>query len=136
MRAPPVPRDAAVLPRPHLAVLGIAAGLLAATSLTVALVVGGGHARTAAFVTLGLGQLGVALALRARRAGVDHSRGLVLSVAASTTLMLCPLVLAPLQDLLGVVVLSRPELLLAVGVALVPGLVVSGLRRLRTFSTV
>jgi hypothetical protein len=37
---------------------------------------------------------------------------------------------------LGVVVLSRPELLLAVGVALVPGLVVSGLRRLRTFSTV
>jgi Ca2+-transporting ATPase len=135
MRAPPVPRDAAVLTRPHVAVLAVAAGLLAATSLTVALQIGGGHARTAAFVTLGLGQLGVALALRARGAGVTRSRGLLAAVAVSAGLMLCPLVVGPLQSLLGVVVLSRSELLWAVGAALLPGLVVSGLRRLRPFAS-
>jgi P-type Ca2+ transporter type 2C len=135
MRDPPVPRDAAVLTRPHVAVLAVAAALLAATSLTVALQIGGGHARTAAFVTLGLGQLGVALALRARGAGVTRSRGLLAAVAVSAGLMLCPLVVGPLQSLLGVVVLSRSELLGAVGAALLPGLVVFGLRRLRPFAS-
>jgi P-type Ca2+ transporter type 2C len=136
MRAAPVPRDAPVLTRPHVAVLGIAAALLAATSLAIALQVGGGHARTAAFVTLGLGQLGVALALRARRSAEARRSGLVVGVAASAVLMVCPLVVGPLQRLLGVVVLSRQEIVLAVGVALLPGLVVSGLRRLRPFRTV
>jgi Ca2+-transporting ATPase len=136
MHAPPVPRDAAVLPRPHVGVLAIAAGLLGATSLAVALQVGGGHARTAAFVTLGLGQLGIALALRARGTGVARSRGLVAAVAVSAALMVCPLVLGPLQSLLGVVVLSRGELVLAVAASVLPGLVVSGLRRLRHFATV
>jgi hypothetical protein len=60
----------------------------------------------------------------------------VVGVAASAVLMVCPLVVAPLQHLLGVVVLSRQEIWLAVGVALLPGLVVSGLRRLRPFRTV
>ncbi|WP_151082231.1 cation-translocating P-type ATPase [Nocardioides cynanchi] len=130
MRAPPVPRDAPVLTRRHVVVLGTAAALLTATSLAVALVVGGGQARTAAFVTLGLGQLGVALALRASRTGAKRSPGLVVSVAVSAVLMLCPLVVAPLQSLLGVSALSGAQLGLAVGAALVPGLLVSGLRRL------
>ncbi|MGA8245518.1 MAG: cation-translocating P-type ATPase, partial [Nocardioides sp.] len=64
MRAPPVRREAGVLSRPDVVLLAVAAASLAVTALATGLIVGGDQARTATFVCLGLGQLGVALSLR------------------------------------------------------------------------
>ncbi len=107
MREPPVPRAAPVLSRPNLVLLAVAAVSLAMTALATGLLVGGDQARTATFVCLGLGQLGVALSLRSRsrRSGTraPAAPGLPLAVAASAILMLVPLMTGPLRELLGIV---------------------------------
>ncbi len=137
MREAPVRREAPVLSRPDVVLLAIAAASLGATALATGLLVGGDQARTATFVCLGLGQLGVALSLRSRsrRTGTRSpvaGLGLPLAVAASATLMLVPLAVGPLRELLGIVEPGTSGLALAVGLAAVPALTLAVARRFVT----
>jgi Ca2+-transporting ATPase len=89
------------------------------------------------FVVLGLAQLGVALAVRARRAP-DHrevNRGLLAAVALSAVLQVAGVLLAPLQSLLGTEPLTGVELLACAAVAVLPGVALrlaGGVLRRRT----
>jgi Ca2+-transporting ATPase len=76
-----------------------------------------------AFVTLGLAQLGVALAVRApRRRGVPGNPWLGLAVAVSALLQLLAVAWAPLRTLLGTEPLPVSDLAVCLAAAAVPGL--------------
>jgi Ca2+-transporting ATPase len=82
------------------------------------------------FVTLGLAQLGVALAVRApRRAGERHNAGLPVAVAVSAVLQLSGVLVEPLRDLLGTDPLAGVDLLACAAASLLPGLAVGIARR-------
>jgi len=130
MHRPPVPPTAGLLRRRHLVLLGTGTAVLAVASLAAGLVVGGAEARTATFLALGLGQLGIALALRSHGPGRASYR-LPLALVASSLLMLVPLVVPPLQDLLSTVALGPGQLGVALAAAVVPGLVVAVVRRVQ-----
>ncbi|MCO8277938.1 cation-transporting P-type ATPase [Actinoplanes sp. TRM 88003] len=75
------------------------------------------------FVTLGLAQLGVALAVRAKAApGTPRNRSLFLAVALSAVLQVAGVLLPPLQTLLGTETLSLYELPACAALAVLPGL--------------
>ena len=80
--------------------------------------------RTAVFLTLGLGQLAVALALRAPRSRGWRwgERGLEVAVAAAVLCQVAGVLVPALQSLLGTTWGgSAPDLLVPVALALVPG---------------
>ena len=82
------------------------------------------------FVVLGLAQLGVALAVRARSApGTPRNWSLLAAVAVSGALQVAGVLLAPLQSLLGTATLTGPELLACAAVAAVPGVALHLIRR-------
>lgn len=118
---------------------GLAAGALfigatiATAVLTVALWAGSAAPwQSMAFVTLGLGQLGVALAVRApRRRGRPGNPSLGFAVALSAALQIGGVALAPLRSLLGTESLSFGQLGLCVAAAAVPGAGLSLIRRIR-----
>jgi Ca2+-transporting ATPase len=86
----------------------------------------GTDAPTAVFLTLGLAQLGVALALRAPRSrGAWRERGLEAAVLVAGAFQLAGVAVPGLRDLLGTAPLSPAGLALAVSLAVVPGLVVA-----------
>ena len=127
-------------PSPERSVLGggllrqiVVSGLLIAmVSLAVALSARdqGWHVQSAIFLTLGLAQLGLALALRSPRRGHGLAeRGLEAAVAIAAALQVAALVFAPLRDLLGTEPLPWTGALAAVLLAAVPGL--AALRRRR-----
>jgi len=90
----------------------------------------GEHVQTWVFLTLGLAQLGVALALRAPRTGVDwRERGLEIAVAGAALLQVGGVILPPLRGLLGTEPVSPPVFLMLLGLSVVPGLLI-GLERL------
>jgi Ca2+-transporting ATPase len=106
-------------------ILGIGA-LITTVAIGAALVA---HAQGRAwqsilFTVLGLAQLGVALALRARGTGRGRNWGLDAAVALSLLLQLAALWLAPLRALLGTVALSQAEVGACAAVAAVPALIV------------
>jgi Ca2+-transporting ATPase len=75
------------------------------------------------FVVLGLAQLGVALAVRARpEPGAARNWSLLGAVAVSGVLQIAGVLLAPLQTLLGTESLTAAELAACVLVAALPGL--------------
>jgi Ca2+-transporting ATPase len=75
------------------------------------------------FMVLGLAQLGVALAVRARpEPGTPRNWSLLGAVALSGALQVSGVLLAPLQELLGTRSLTVTELLACAAVAAVPGL--------------
>ncbi|GAA0725142.1 cation-translocating P-type ATPase C-terminal domain-containing protein [Dactylosporangium roseum] len=117
--------------RPDEAILGGLIGRIALTStLITVMALGaalwtherGGPWQSVLFAVLGLAQLGVALALRARGGG-HRNWGLDLAVALSLALQLGALWLPPLRDLLGTEPLTLPQLAGCLAVAAVPGLV-------------
>ncbi|MGC4111138.1 MAG: cation-translocating P-type ATPase [Nocardioides sp.] len=132
MQRPPVPRSTGVLQAGHYVQLAVAAATLSLSTLLVGLVVDH-HPRTAVFVALGLGQLGVALALRSR-APLRASYRLLIALLASSALMVVPLAGGPLGQLLSVSHLRPADAAIAVAAAAVPGLVVAAVRRARTSS--
>jgi Ca2+-transporting ATPase len=82
------------------------------------------------FMVLGLAQLGVALAVRARpEAGTPPNRSLLWAVAASGVLQVAGVLVEPLRALLGTAPLSGAELLACAAVAILPGLALRLLRR-------
>lgn len=100
---------------------------LAITAVTLAAgltaVARGTHVQTSVFVTLGLAQLGVALALRAPRpAGTTSTRALEVAVAAAALLQLVAVWLPPLRELLGTVPIGPADLAIVVALAALPGL--------------
>ena len=124
---------------PEESVLG--AGLGAAVLWTGALIAGstlvvgvtarasGRPWQTMVFLTLGLAQLGVALAVRARRRPGHRNPWLGAAVASSVLLLIGGIYLPPLQDLLGTAGLGSGSLAVAVVLAAVPGAVVAVTRR-------
>ena len=115
------------------------AGLLTAT---VSLVAGwmaygaGGPVQTVVFLTLGLGQLGVALALRAPRHGASwRDRGLEAAVLVASLCQLAGVLVPGLRDLLGTEALPARDIVLLVAAAGLPGLLVAAGRAVSRRST-
>lgn len=124
MTEPPRPPAEAVFTRTALVRLVVVTVVLAAVALTAGALTDGSQdlRRTAVFLTLGAGQLGVALALRSSRRGSGvRARGLEVSVAGAALLMAAAVWLAPLQTLVHTVSLSPRDALVAVAVATLPG---------------
>ena len=96
---------------------------------------GGGAWQSAVFLTLGLAQLGVAVALR-RGGGGWRPRFLDLAVAGAVLLQLAGVYLAPLRALLGTAALGPSELLVATIAATLPGLAVAATRLRKTSASV
>ena len=82
------------------------------------------------FVVLGLAQLGVALAVRAKPApGTPRNWSLLAAVALSGALQVGGVLLAPLQALLGTEALTATDLLACSAIAAVPGVALRVIRR-------
>src|SRR4051794_10010793 len=87
-------------------------------------------------MVLGLAQLGVALAVRARPdAGTPRNWSLLAAVALSGVLQIAGVLLAPLRTLLGTEPLTVPQLLVCAAVAAVPGAALWLVRRGQARST-
>ncbi|MET7402417.1 cation-transporting P-type ATPase [Dactylosporangium sp. NPDC005572] len=123
MRRPPRRPDQAVLGG-LTGRIGLIGALITVTVLGAALWTEhtGGPWRTVLFVTLGLAQLGIALALRVR-AGRARNRSLDAAVALSLLLQVAAVWVAPLRDLLGTEPLTVVQLAACALVAAVPGAV-------------
>ena len=115
MRRPPRPSTESVLGAGLWKRILRIAVLLAAVTLAGAgwALITGGQWQTMAFLTLGLSQLGVALALRARPRTFANPF-LLVAIASAAVLQLCGVYLPPLAQLLG----TRPLQLAELGVAL------------------
>ncbi|RZU53534.1 Ca2+-transporting ATPase [Krasilnikovia cinnamomea] len=88
------------------------------------------------FVVLGLSQLGVAMAVRARRVhGGPGNPALIVAVAVSALLQVGGVLVPVLRELLGTVALTAPELLACAAVSLLPGIGLLLQRRLRLTPT-
>ncbi len=133
------PIDMAVMKRPSLSpsksVLGEGLGrqivrtgiVIGAVSLVAGLLAQawGEHVQTWVFLTLGLAQLGVALALRAPRGDAGwRARGLELAVAGAALLQVAGVVLPWLRELLGTEPVTGQVFLMLLGLSLVPGLLI------------
>ncbi|MET7426305.1 cation-translocating P-type ATPase [Dactylosporangium sp. NPDC005555] len=123
MRRPPRRPDQAILGG-LAAPIALTAALITATALAAALWTShtGGPWQSVLFVVLGLAQLGVALALRARGTG-HRNWSLDAAVALSLALQLGAVWLAPLRSLLGTEPLTLPQIAGCAAVAALPGLV-------------
>ncbi len=124
MAQPPRPPSESVFTRVALLRLAAVTFVLVGTSLVVAALTEGADdvRRTALFLALGGGQLGVALALRARgRRGGWRARGVELSVLVAGLLLVAAVWAPGLQSLLHTQPLPAPAVALAVLAALVPG---------------
>jgi Ca2+-transporting ATPase len=127
MRRPPRSPQESVLGAGLLRSVLLAGSLLAAVVLAAAV---GASAldrpwQSVAFVVLGLGQLGIALAVRApRRAGGGRNHALTAAVAVSALMQLAGVLVPPLRDLLGTEYLSAAGLAACAAVATLPGLAV------------
>ncbi len=122
LRRPPRPPDQQVLGDGLLRGVVITGILLAAGSLTVGvLAMGAGWPwQSMVFVTLGLSQLGVALAVRATGAGWRNP-GLLAALALSGLAQVAAVAVGPLRTLLGTQPLTLTQLAVCAMVALLPG---------------
>jgi Ca2+-transporting ATPase len=120
-------------PSPERSVLGggllrqvvVSGVLIAIVSLAAALLAEGQgwHVQTAVFLTLGLAQLGLALAVRAPRQGVALAqRGLEAAVLLAAGLQLLAVAWAPLRQLLGTETMPFTALAVVAVLAALPGL--------------
>jgi P-type Ca2+ transporter type 2C len=138
------PMDPTVMQRPSMSpqksVLGEGLGrqilgtgvVIGAVSLVAGLLAHaqGEHVQTWVFLTLGLAQLGVALALRAPRGDAGwRGRGLEVAVAGAALLQVGGVLFEPLRTLLGTEPVTGSVFLMLLGLSVVPGLVI-GVERL------
>ncbi|HET8661369.1 MAG TPA: cation-transporting P-type ATPase [Micromonosporaceae bacterium] len=113
MRRPPRSPDESVLGGGLLATVLATGALIAAATLGAGVVAHqlGRPWQSVVFTVLGLAQLGVALAVRARRSpGGPANPGLLWAVAVSAVLQLAGVLLPPLRALLGTQALSLTDL--------------------------
>jgi Ca2+-transporting ATPase len=134
MRRRPRPAQESVLGA-GLARTVIAMGALIAVCVLGAALVAeraGAPWQSIAFVVLGLAQLGLALAVRARRVpGEPANRGLLAAVGLSAVLQVAAVTWAPLRELLNTQPLTLTQLAACAAVAVIPGAVLVITRRLR-----
>jgi len=123
---------------------GLARSVLATGIALTATVLGAGLAARAIgwpwqsviFVVLGLAQLGIAVAVRARRyPGGDRNRALALAIALSATLQVAGVAVAPLRALLGTQPLTLVQLGACAVAALLPAVALATIRWLATRRT-
>ncbi|GAA4759922.1 cation-translocating P-type ATPase [Actinomycetospora chibensis] len=108
-----------------LAVLVVGASV-AALTLGAMLLVGGDDPRSVAFLVLGLGQLGAAVGLRARRPRGARRHGrdwLSIAVAAAVLAQIAAVTVPPLMTLLRTTTPASASLAVALGGAVIAGLV-------------
>jgi P-type Ca2+ transporter type 2C len=110
--------------------LGVQIALLGALIAVISAVAGFGaqsrglHVQTAIFVTLGMAQLGVALALRVRVHRTWRQRSLELAILGAAVLQLLAVYVPVLQELLGTRSLPAQALGQLLVLAAVPGVLV------------
>lgn len=133
MQRPPRPPSESIFTARSKLLLAVATAALTVSALTVGAVAPGGldDRRTAVFLALGLGQLGVALAVRARVQGRRGTRGLERGVFAACVLMLLAVYAPGVGTLLHNVPPTASTLAMVAVAAAVPGLLV-GLLAVRT----
>jgi Ca2+-transporting ATPase len=133
MRRPPRPRSESVL-GDGLAIGVLVTGFGIAVVVLVAEIAGrvaSAPWQSMAFVTLGLAQLGIALAVRARRQpGLAGNPSLYAAVGLSAVLQVGAVQLPPLQRLLVTDSLSWGQWVVCVVAAVIPGLAVAVYRRI------
>ena len=126
MSRPPRPPGESVLGDGLLRGILLAGSVLAATTLAAG---GAGYLlgrpwQSMIFVTLGLAQLAVALAVRVRVTDGPRSRALLVAVAVSVVLQLAGVWFPPLQALLGTEPLTLSDLAICLPLAIIPAVVV------------
>jgi Ca2+-transporting ATPase len=123
MRRPPRPPTESIFPARSRTLLVLAATALTVSALAVGAIAPGGvdARRTTVFLTLGLGQLGVALALRSRARSRRGARGLERGVLAAFALMLLAVYAPGVSALLDTVAPSPGTLPVVAVAAAVPG---------------
>jgi Ca2+-transporting ATPase len=131
MQRPPRPVSGSLFTRRFLSLLAVLASVLVAVSLLAGSRVGDvEEQRTLVFLTLGLGQLAVAWAIRAPARGLRlRGRELELMVLLAGLLMVLATQTPPLHALLGTTSLDLRTTVLAGVAALGPGLVAAALLR-------
>ncbi|GAA1770928.1 cation-transporting P-type ATPase [Luedemannella helvata] len=134
MRRPPRPPDESVLGRGLVASVLLTGAFIAAVVLGVAVWAhaAGAPWQTMAFVTLGLAQLGVALAVRVPRGrGRPGNPALGVAVALSALLQLAAVGFGPLRALLHTSPLTWTQLAVCVAAAVLPGAAVATVSAVR-----
>jgi Ca2+-transporting ATPase len=134
MSRPPRPLAEPVFTRDALVRLAWVTGLLVGAALAVAALTDGSEQvrRTAVFLALGGGQLGVAMGLRSPRRGVGRgARGIELAVTLAVALLVAAVWLPGLQDLVHTRPIGLGTALRALAAAAVPASVLA-LSRLAT----
>jgi P-type Ca2+ transporter type 2C len=125
LRRPPRPANQSVLSD------GLATAVLATGAILALVVLGVGVIaaqqdrpwQSMVFVVLGMGQLGIALAVRSRRRpGGERQPALAIAVASSAILQLAPVLVPPLRGLFGTAALSPADLAGCLAAASLPGL--------------
>ena len=134
MERPPRPPSESMFTRDALVRLVLLSAALTAVVLVVAGVTGGSHdvRRTAVFLTLGIAQLGVALALRSPGGALrSGGRGVDAAVLAAVALLAAAVWLPAAQDLLGTETVPLTTAAVALVAGLVPGVLLRLSRRHR-----
>jgi Ca2+-transporting ATPase len=133
MHRPPRPPNESVL-GDGLAWTVLAIGSVIGAVVLAAAAIGraaGAPWQSMAFLTLGLAQLGVALAVRARRRrGRPGNPGLGIAIATSAALQFAAVAWSPLRYLLGTGAVSLPQWAVCLAAGVIPGLLVAIPRRL------
>lgn len=127
MKRPSPPPQQSVLGNGLLAQILTTGVLISAVSLIAgSLAPDNAHLQTWVFLTLGLAQLGVALAIRAPRRSVGwRGRGLEAAVTLSAVLQVLAVIWGPLRDLLGTRMISGPDAIVILCLAALPGAVLA-----------
>jgi Ca2+-transporting ATPase len=132
MRRPSPPPQRSVLDRTLVGQILATGALLSVASLVAGLLASQQEqdVRTAVFLTLGLGQLAVALALRAPRSGWDwRERGLEVAILLAGACQLAGIAVPGVRELLGTEPVDVGTAVLLLLLAAVPGMLVAGWRR-------
>jgi Ca2+-transporting ATPase len=126
MRRPPLPPSETIFTARSRRTLMVATTALTVTALGVGAIAAGDldERRTAVFLTLGLGQLGVALALRSRGRSRRGARGLERGVLTACALMVVATYGPGVGALLDTVPLTTSTLAVVAVAAAVPGVLV------------
>jgi Ca2+-transporting ATPase len=131
MTRPPRPAEESILGAGLTRTVLVTGALIAATVLGAGVVAAhtGAPWQSVVFVVLGLAQLGVALAVRARRTpGGPRNHGLVGAVALSAVLQVAAVTWAPLRELLSTQPLTVAELAVCTLAAAIPGVALAATR--------